>query len=99
MHKNQRSLLFPTIILIVSSLSLYFLIRFIVPDKENIIDRDSFILFGSIASQTSGHALGGFIFSGITLYLISQTGKNYFFKCMLSLASLALGLGIGLSMM
>jgi undecaprenyl-diphosphatase len=48
-------------------------------------------------SFPSGHALGGFIFSGVLLFLVWKTGKNIYQKYMISFFVISFGLGIGLS--
>ncbi len=48
-------------------------------------------------SFPSGHALGGFIFSGVLLYLVWNTCKNIYLKWCSSLCFLLFGLMIGVS--
>ncbi|HEY4937285.1 MAG TPA: phosphatase PAP2 family protein, partial [Puia sp.] len=48
-------------------------------------------------SFPSGHALGGFIFTGVVLYLIWQTRKSYYVKWIFSILIFAWGAIIGLS--
>jgi undecaprenyl-diphosphatase len=48
-------------------------------------------------SFPSGHALGGFIFSGVLLYLVWNTCKNIYLKWCCSLCVLLFGMMIGLS--
>lgn len=48
-------------------------------------------------SFPSGHALGGFIFSGVLLILIWKTSKNIYLKWLLSLFIFSFGMTIGLS--
>ncbi|HEV3225018.1 MAG TPA: phosphatase PAP2 family protein [Puia sp.] len=48
-------------------------------------------------SFPSGHALGGFIFCGILLFLIWKTRNNYYTKWLLSSLIIAFGICIGLS--
>ncbi len=183
MHKSQRSHLYPEkfpedfiaiAILILSALSLYFLIHYILWEKENIVDYMGFLFFKPLISSTStkianlvtffgtgtflvpsylliivflirnnrsksammisavavsglllgwilkdifhrsrplhhlvsgaggysfpsGHAFGGFIFTGILLYLIWQSGKSFPLKWLLSVLIFCFGMLIGLS--
>jgi membrane-associated phospholipid phosphatase len=182
MFKNPQRPLYPEIfpedifaftLLVFSSLSLYFLIQFILPEKENIIDNVGFLIFRPFISPTfteiarivtffgtgtflvpsyflivvyltrnkytklalitsiavsilllgwllkdifhrlrpqhhlvsgaggysfpSGHALGGFIFAGILVYLIWQTRKSYYIKWIFSVIAFAVGMLIGIS--
>jgi undecaprenyl-diphosphatase len=183
MRKSQRNRLFPEkfpedfiviSILIFSVLSLYFLIHYILWEKENIVDDSGFLFFRPLISSTttkianlvtffgtgtflvpsylliiaflirnnrsksavmisavavsslllgwvlknvfhrsrplhhlvsgaggysfpSGHALGGFIFTGVLLYLIWQTRKSFFVKWVLSVLVFSFGTLIGLS--
>jgi undecaprenyl-diphosphatase len=48
-------------------------------------------------SFPSGHALGGFIFTGVIIYLIWKTSKKIHFKCFMSILFAVFGLLIGLS--
>src|SRR5450631_460552 len=48
-------------------------------------------------SFPSGHALGGFIFTGVIIYLIWKTSKKIHFKCFMSILFCVFGLLIGLS--
>lgn len=48
-------------------------------------------------SFPSGHALGGFIFTGVIIYLIWKTSKKIQFKCFMSILLAVFGLMIGLS--
>jgi undecaprenyl-diphosphatase len=48
-------------------------------------------------SFPSGHALGGFIFSSILIFLIWQTKYNYYMKWIITLIISAFGFAIGLS--
>jgi undecaprenyl-diphosphatase len=48
-------------------------------------------------SFPSGHAFGGFIFTGVLVYLIWQSGKSFFVKWVLSVLALSFGILIGLS--
>jgi undecaprenyl-diphosphatase len=48
-------------------------------------------------SFPSGHALGGFIFTGVLIYLVWKTQKSIRLKCMLSLLLIIFGMLIGLS--
>jgi undecaprenyl-diphosphatase len=183
MLKNLQRRLYPEkipediigiILLVFSSLSLYFLVHFILPEKENFIDNGSFLFFRPFISPVfteiakmvtffgtgtflvpsylliivyltrnnytklalitatiavsslllgwllkdifhrlrpqhhlvsgaggysfpSGHALGGFIFTGLLIYLIWQTRKSYYIKWIFSIIAFALGTLIGLS--
>ena len=183
MHKSQRIRLYPEkspedfiaiAILIFSILSLYFLIHYILWEKENIVDHIGFLFFRPLISSTStkiaslvtffgtgtflvpsylfiiaflirnsraksammisavavsglllgwilknifhrsrplhhlvggaggysfpsGHAFGGFIFTGVLVYLIWQSGKSFFVKWVLSVLVFSFGILIGLS--
>lgn len=183
MLNNPRSRLYPeifpddiivTAVLIFSALSLYFLIHYILQEKENMIDYSGFLFFRPLISPTftkiaelvtfcgtgtflvpsylliiaflirnnhskfaimistiaisslllgwllkdifhrsrpphhlvsgaggysfpSGHAFGGFIFTGIVLYIIWQTRKSHLVKWVLSVFVFALGTLIGAS--
>ena len=48
-------------------------------------------------SFPSGHALGGFIFAGVIIYLVWKTRKKIHFKCVISVLSAIFGILIGLS--
>jgi undecaprenyl-diphosphatase len=48
-------------------------------------------------SFPSGHALGGFIFSGIVLFLVWKTKANYYLKWIISILTTSFGMLIGLS--
>jgi undecaprenyl-diphosphatase len=48
-------------------------------------------------SFPSGHALGGFIFTGVIIYLLWKTSKKIHFKCFMSFLFTVFGLMIGLS--
>lgn len=48
-------------------------------------------------SFPSGHALGGFILSGVLIYLVWISGKSYFQKWISSICIFLFGLSIGLS--
>lgn len=48
-------------------------------------------------SFPSGHALGGFIFCGILLFIVWKTRNNFYSKWVLSLLVTAFGIGIGIS--
>ena len=48
-------------------------------------------------SFPSGHALGGFIFTGVIIYLIWKTSKKIHIKCIMSILFAAFGFLIGLS--
>jgi undecaprenyl-diphosphatase len=48
-------------------------------------------------SFPSGHALGGFIFSGVLLFLLWKTGKNIYLKFIFSISIISFGICIGLS--
>jgi len=48
-------------------------------------------------SFPSGHALGGFIFTGVILYIIWQTRKHFHIKCLLSTLVCTCGMIVGLS--
>jgi undecaprenyl-diphosphatase len=161
-------------LLIVSSLLLYILVHFVIPEKENIIDDNAFLFFRPLISPAlikiaklvtffgtgtflipsyifiivylvrnnyikyafmtstiaisslllgwalkdifhrsrpphhlvsgaggysfpSGHALGGFIFTGVVLYFIWQTRKSYYVKWIFSILMFVWGTIIGIS--
>lgn len=48
-------------------------------------------------SFPSGHALGGFIFSGLVLYLLWKTRLTFYTKWLMSIFVVLLGLAIGVS--
>ena len=48
-------------------------------------------------SFPSGHALGGFIFTGVLIYLVWKTRKKIQLKCILSILLTTYGMLVGLS--
>jgi undecaprenyl-diphosphatase len=48
-------------------------------------------------SFPSGHALGGFVFTGVILYIIWQTRKSFHIKCLFSALICIWGIAVGLS--
>jgi undecaprenyl-diphosphatase len=173
-HEFDLNILLTLTILITSSLLIYFLVHFVITEKENVIDYNTFLLLRQTINPTeiklakvlstlgtgnfllpayafiviclkrknnrylayfisftasgslllgwilkwvfhrnrplehlvagaggysfpSGHALGGFIFSGIILYLVWLTSRKIFAKWLLSVFTVLLGFGIGIS--
>jgi undecaprenyl-diphosphatase len=61
--------------------------------------RPSYPLVGGAGGYSfpSGHALGGFIFSGVLLVIVWKSRKNIYVKWLLSFSIVTLGLSIGIS--
>lgn len=92
--RNYRCLIYLTVVTAVSSLSLGWLLKWVFHRSRPL----GHLVNGAGGySFPSGHALGGFIFAGIILYLLWKTGHKIYTKWLLSVLIVLLGFGIGLS--
>ncbi len=92
--RNYRCLACLTAITAVSSLLLGWLLKWVFHRSRPL---EHLVSGAGGYSFPSGHALGGFIFSGIILYLLWRTKLSVYFKSMLSVLIVILGFGIGMT--
>jgi undecaprenyl-diphosphatase len=92
--RNYRRLAYLTAVTAVSSLVLGWILKWVFhrsrPLKHLVSGAGGY-------SFPSGHALGGFIFSGLILYLLWKTKHKVYIKSLVSFLILLLGFGIGIS--
>lgn len=92
--RNYRCLVYLVVVTAVSSLLLGWLLKWIFHRSRPL---EHLVNGAGGYSFPSGHALGGFIFSGIILYLLWKTGHKFYSKWLLSVLIVLLGFGIGIS--
>jgi undecaprenyl-diphosphatase len=92
--RNYRSLVYMTLVTAISSLLLGWLLKWVF---HRIRPPDHLVIGAGGYSFPSGHALGGFIFSGIVLYLIWKIKRGYYVKWILSALVIFFGFCVGIS--
>ena len=92
--RNYRCLAYLTASTAISSLLLGWLLKWVFHRSRPL---EHLVNGAGGYSFPSGHALGGFIFSGILLYLLWKTRRTFYTKWVLSVLILLLGFGIGMS--
>ncbi len=92
--RNYRCLAYMAAVTAVSSLLLGWLLKWVFHRSRPL---EHLVSGAGGYSFPSGHALGGFIFSGIILYLLWKTKHSFYFKSFLSVLIVLLGFGIGMT--
>ena len=92
--RNYRCLAFLTATTAVTSLLLGWLLKWVFHRSRPL---EHLVNGAGGYSFPSGHALGGFIFSGIILYLLWKTKHTFYFKSLLSVLIVLLGFVIGVT--
>jgi undecaprenyl-diphosphatase len=93
-RQNYGRLAFLTSTAAVSSLLLGWMLKWMFHRQRPL---DHLVNGAGGYSFPSGHALGGFIFTGVILYLVWKIDLKYRSKCILSVFAFFLGLCVGLS--
>jgi undecaprenyl-diphosphatase len=93
-RRKYRVLVYMVSATAVSSLFLGWLLKWIFHRSRPL---EHFVSGAGGYSFPSGHALGGFIFSGIVVYLVWKSSYNYYIKWLISAFVILIGFCVGIS--